>query len=152
MRQTPSPRPKYTRPIADDGLVVVSPFVISIESQRFYRGWRYYWAGIVARQTPSPRPKYTRPIADDGLVVVSPFVISIESQRFYRGWRYYWIICAARNPDELVSWGHAPMLELAKMAAENAVMKLESGFPKTSRVTRLRPAPRNEVRSTDRMC
>ena len=38
MRQTPSPRPKYARPIADDGLVVVSPFVISIQSQRFYRG------------------------------------------------------------------------------------------------------------------
>ena len=104
------------------------------------------------RQTPSPRPKYARPIADDGLVVVSPFVISIQSQRFYRGWRYYWIICAARNPDELVSWGHAPTLELAKMAAENAVMKLESGLPKTGRVTRVRPALRNEVRSTDRMC
>src|ERR1035438_507729 len=96
------------------------------------------------RQPPSPRPKYTRTITDDGLVVVSPFVISIQSQRFYRGWRYYWIICATRNPDELVSWGHAPTLELAEMAAENAVMKLESGLLKTSRGTRLRPALRNE--------
>ena len=104
------------------------------------------------RQPPSPRPKYTRTITDDGLVVVSPFVISIQSQRFYRGWRYYWIICATRNPDELVSWGHAPTLELAEMAAEHAVMKLESGLPKTGRVTRVRPALRNEVRSTDRMC
>ncbi|MGD1081794.1 MAG: hypothetical protein ABR881_26040 [Candidatus Sulfotelmatobacter sp.] len=104
------------------------------------------------RQTPSPSPKYTRRIADDGLVVVSPFVISIESQRFYQGWRYYWIICAVRNPDELVSWGHAPTLELAEMAAENAVMKLESGLPKTSRVTKVRPALRDGARSTDRMC
>ena len=51
-----------------------------------------------------------------------------------------------------MSWGHAPTLELAEMAAENAVMKLESGLPKTGRVTRVRPALRNEVRSTDRMC
>ena len=86
-----------------------------------------------------------------GLVVVSPLSYRIQSQRFYRGWRYYSIICAARNPDELVFWGHAPTLELAEMAAENAVTKLESGLPRTGRVTRVGSALGNEVRSTDRM-
>jgi hypothetical protein len=66
------------------------------------------------RQKSSPRPKSNRAIVS---VAVSPYVLSFESQRFYRGWRYHWMICAARNPDELVSWGHAPTRELAETAA-----------------------------------
>ena len=79
-------------------------------------------------QNPALHPKYTRRIAGNSSVAISAFVVSIESERFYRGWRYYWMVCAAWNPEELVSWGHAPTRELAQMAAENAVTKLESGL------------------------
>src|SRR5271157_1675866 len=63
---------------------------------------------------PSRCPKCTHRIAGDGGVASGSYVMSFESERFYRGWRYYWMICAARNPDELVSWGYAGTRELAE--------------------------------------
>jgi len=63
------------------------------------------------------------------------YVLSFDSEHFYRGWRYHWMICAARNPDELVSWGHAPTRELAETAAGNEVENLVAGLTKGGRVT-----------------
>lgn len=37
------------------------------------------------------------------------------------------MICRSQNPDELVSWGHAPTRELAESAAEKEVEDLSSG-------------------------
>jgi hypothetical protein len=76
---------------------------------------------------PSRRPEYTHRMADDGSIAISSYVLSFELERFYRGWRCYWMICAARNPDELVSWGYAQTRELAEMAARNEVNKLVAG-------------------------
>jgi hypothetical protein len=76
----------------------------------------------------SRRPECIRPIADDGPVAISPYVMSFECERFYQGWRYYWMICAAREPDELVSWGYASTPELAEAAARNEVNKLVAGL------------------------
>ena len=83
-------------------------------------------------QITSRRPKRI-PYTDS--VAVSPYVLSFQSQRFYRGRRCHWMICAARNPDKLVSWGHAPTRELAETAAQNEVEKLESGLTQGGRVT-----------------
>jgi hypothetical protein len=65
-------------------------------------------------------------ITDRTAAAKSPFVVSIDWERLYQGRRYYWTICGVQNPDELVSWGHAPTRELAEMAAGNAVSNLMS--------------------------
>src|ERR1019366_7012128 len=39
---------------------------------------------------------------------VGRYVVSFQAERSYKGRRYHWMICSAQNPDELVSWGHAP--------------------------------------------
>ena len=46
MPRTPLPRPKR---IPRTGSVAVSPYVLSFQSQRFYRGWRYHWMICTAR-------------------------------------------------------------------------------------------------------
>lgn len=66
---------------------------------------------------------------------ISPYVLSFQSERFYRGWRYHWMICAAWNPDELVSWGHAPTQELAETVARNEVEKLVAGLTEGGRLS-----------------
>ncbi len=76
----------------------------------------------------SRRPECIHPIAHDGTVAIGRYVMSFECEPFYRGWRYYWMICAARKPDELVSWGHARTRELAEAAARSEVNKLVAGL------------------------
>ena len=66
---------------------------------------------------------------------VGRYVASFQSQPSYKGTRYHWMICMAQNPDELVSWGHAPTQELAEAAAQNEVKKLSSGLTQGGRVT-----------------
>ena len=66
---------------------------------------------------------------------VARYVVSFQAEPFYKGKRYYWMICWAQNPDELVSWGHAPKQELAEMAARNEVNSLYSGLTQGGRVT-----------------
>jgi hypothetical protein len=55
------------------------------------------------------------------------YVVSFQAERFYKRTRYHWMICRAQNLDELVSWGHAPTLELAEQAARNQIKDLSSG-------------------------
>jgi hypothetical protein len=70
--------------------------------------------------TPSRNP-------DHAATARSRYMVSIEWERVYGNRRYHWTVCAARKPDELVSWGHAPTRVLAVTAAEDAVSKLMSG-------------------------
>ena len=82
------------------------------------------------RRTPSLHPKLSLRVADDQLVVDDSYILSFEAERVNRDYRYHWMICSVRNPDELVSWGHAPTRELAETAAASEVSKLESGVSK----------------------
>jgi hypothetical protein len=91
-------------------------------------------------QNPSPRSTPHR-TANAGSVAVNSYVLSFDSERFYRGWRYHWMICTTRNPDELLSWGHAPTRELAEMAAGNAITNLKSGLIQGRRSTSRSKSP-----------
>jgi hypothetical protein len=62
------------------------------------------------------------------------YVVSIQAQSFRKKTRYHWMICWENNPDELVSWGHAPTLELAETEARNEVKDLTSGLTQGGRV------------------
>jgi hypothetical protein len=83
----------------------------------------------------SSPPKLSR-VADEPVVVATSYVLSFESASYFRGCRYHWMICSVQNPDELVSWGYAATLELAKAAADSEINKLELGLSGTGRVTR----------------
>ena len=63
------------------------------------------------------------------------FVVSFQVEPFHKGTRYHWMICRAQNPDELVSWGHAPTQELAEMAAQNEIKDLSLGRTTGGRIT-----------------
>jgi hypothetical protein len=58
---------------------------------------------------------------------VGRYVVSFQAEHVRKGMRYHWMICWTQNPDELVSWGHAPTQELAEKAAQNEVKDLASG-------------------------
>ncbi len=55
------------------------------------------------------------------------YIVSIQVERFHKSLRFHWVICLTRNPDRLVSWGHAPSRELAESAAQNEIEELRSG-------------------------
>ena len=63
------------------------------------------------------------------------YLVSFQAEPFHNRTRYHWIICWARNPDKLVSWGHAPTQELAEVAAQNEVKRLSTGRTQGGRVT-----------------
>ena len=79
-------------------------------------------------------PKLSLRVPDPHVVAADSYVLSFDAERLYRGCRYHWMIRSAQNPDELVSWGYAPTRELAEMAADSEVGKLEFGLSKTGRV------------------
>jgi hypothetical protein len=58
---------------------------------------------------------------------VNTFVVSFDVEPYHQGTRHHWMICRSQNPDELVSWGHAPTRELAERAAEREMEELSSG-------------------------
>jgi len=62
------------------------------------------------------------------------YVVSIQAQAFRKKTRYHWMICLETNLEELVSWGHAPTLELAEAEARNEVKDLSSGLTQGGRV------------------
>jgi hypothetical protein len=62
------------------------------------------------------------------------FVVSIQAQPFRKKTRYHWMICDENNPEQLISWGHAPTLELAENEARNEVRDLSSGLTQGGRV------------------
>ena len=66
---------------------------------------------------------------------VGRFVVSFQAEPFHKGTRYHWMICRAQNPDELVSWGHAPTQELAETAAQNEIKDLSLGRTAGGRIT-----------------
>jgi len=66
---------------------------------------------------------------------VARYVMSFQAEPFRKGRRHHWMICRAQNPDELVSWGHAPTQELAEMAAQSEIKDLSSGRTQGGRVT-----------------
>ena len=55
------------------------------------------------------------------------YVVSFQAEPFRQGTRHHWLICREHQPNELVSWGHAPTLELAQAAAQKEVQDLSSG-------------------------
>ena len=59
---------------------------------------------------------------------VDPYVLSFELESLRnKQKRHHWMICSAKNPDQLVSWGHAPSLALAEIEAQSEVENLSSG-------------------------
>lgn len=58
---------------------------------------------------------------------VNTFVVSFDVEPYHQGTRHHWMICRSQNPDELVSWGHAPTREMAERAAEREMEELSSG-------------------------
>ena len=62
------------------------------------------------------------------------YVISTQAQSFRKKTRYHWMICWEDNPEVMVSWGHAPTLELAETEARNEVRDLTSGITEGGRV------------------
>jgi hypothetical protein len=83
----------------------------------------------------SSPPKF-RHVAEERVVVATSYILSFESARYFRGCRVHWMIRSVEKPDELVSWGYAPTLELAKVAADSEINKLELGLSETGRVRR----------------
>ncbi len=55
------------------------------------------------------------------------YVVSFDVEPYHQGMRHHWMVCRSQNPDELVSWGHAPTRELAEDAAEKEVEDLSCG-------------------------
>ncbi len=64
----------------------------------------------------------------------SRYIVSIQAQPFRKKTRYHWLICWESNPDEMISWGHAPTLELAEAEARTEVADLTSGLTQGGRV------------------
>lgn len=62
------------------------------------------------------------------------YVVSIQAQPFRKKTRYHWMICRESNPEEMISWGHAPTHELAETEARNEVRDLTSGLTLGGRV------------------
>jgi hypothetical protein len=121
---------------------MVSPLCIS-RSALTRRQERRKWlpAAVIAKKQSGRkllllRQKSAHPGAGN-TDAVGPYLLRFEAERFYRGWRHHWVICARYNPEELVSWGHAPTRELAELAAQNAVERLEAARPHHSRSDRI---------------
>ncbi len=55
------------------------------------------------------------------------YISSIQVEHFHRTLRFHWMICSAKNPDTLVSWGHAPTRELAEAAVQGEIQDLLCG-------------------------
>jgi hypothetical protein len=62
------------------------------------------------------------------------YVTSIQAEHFHKQKRYHWMVCKAQNPDELISWGHAPTQEQAENSARNEVSDLCVGRSQGGRI------------------
>jgi hypothetical protein len=65
-----------------------------------------------------------------GLYVTSLQVDHLQGGRV----RYHWMVCKENEPDDLVSWGHAPTQQLAEAAARDEIENLSSGLSRGGRV------------------
>jgi hypothetical protein len=68
-------------------------------------------------------------------LVVDQYVMSFQAEPFHKETRYHWMICRVRNPQTLVSWGHATTQQLAEEEAQNELKDLSSGLTQGGRVT-----------------
>jgi len=67
---------------------------------------------------------------------VDPYVVSFETEPIRKKvTRHHWMICLVQDPDQLVSWGHAPTHALAETEARNEVENLSSGQTQGGHVT-----------------
>jgi hypothetical protein len=57
----------------------------------------------------------------------SSYLVSVDQERTHKGPRFLWTVCAAHNPDELLSWGDSPTPEQALETANKEVERLKSG-------------------------
>ncbi len=65
----------------------------------------------------------------------SRYAVSFQPEHCRKGVvRYHWMICLAQKPDEMVSWGNAPSLELAQTAARDELNDLCAGRTQGGRV------------------
>ena len=55
------------------------------------------------------------------------YIVSFQTEPFRQTTRHHWLICRDHQPNEMVSWGHAPTLELAQAAAQKEIQDLSSG-------------------------
>lgn len=78
---------------------------------------------------------------------IDSFVLSFEKQSLRnKKKRYYWTICSTRNPNLLVSWGHAPTHAVAENEARNELEDLTSGRTQGGRVaSSIAPSNRRTV-------
>jgi len=79
------------------------------------------------------------------IVVATSYIVSIETERFYKKRRFFWTVSRRQTPEELLSWGDSPTQELAAVAANDEIEKLESGST-GGRVTSLKIPDRQDVR------
>ena len=80
------------------------------------------------RSSPSLRRQNRSSKEGEITQAIDPYVVSFETEHISkRAPRHHWMICLVKNPDQLVSWGHAPTHVLAETEARNEVESLSSG-------------------------
>ena len=71
---------------------------------------------------------------------IDSFVLSFEEQSLRnKTKRHHWMICSRRNPDMLISWGHAITHEAAQYEANKELEELISGGTQGGRVASIAP-------------
>ena len=71
---------------------------------------------------------------------IDSFVLSFEEQSLRnKTKRHHWMICSSRNPDMLISWGHAVTHEAAEYEANKELEELVSGCTQGGRVASIAP-------------
>jgi hypothetical protein len=77
---------------------------------------------------------------------IDSFVLSFEEHSLRnKKKRHHWIICSTRNPDLLVSWGHALTHEAAEYEAKKELEELVSGCTQGGRVASIAPFNRHLI-------
>ena len=72
------------------------------------------------------------------------FFLSFEEQSLRnKKKRHHWMICSSRNPDLLISWGHAITHEAAEYEANKELEGLVSGDTQGGRVASMAPMNRH---------
>ena len=63
------------------------------------------------------------------------YLLSFEVDTLRKGtMRHHWMICSVENPDQLLSWGHAPTPERAETDAKKEIQSLSSGMSQGGQV------------------
>lgn len=78
------------------------------------------WAGLIAGGWQTNKKRTVEK-------AVTTYIVSFDAEPYHQATRHHWMICRSENPDQLVSWGHAPTRELAEAAAEKEIQDLSAG-------------------------